>query len=226
VARKTKEDARETREKLLESALEVMCEKPLSKVSMSGIAEKVGLSKGALYWHFKNKNDLLVKLLESIFSRTWNDFYDDSKPPETFADLRGFFKKKLSAAMSSDQIQMINRLFHRRHEWPNDVCEKVIESIRDMTMKENAIVSKIIARSQERGEIASDYPPDEMTILLSAMFHGLFFFQIHELYMIDISKYSDFLFDLFEKALKRDPCPTVKNGRQIILSERDGVTLQ
>ena len=43
VARRTREEARETREKLLESALDIMSAKPFASVSMNEIAEKVGL---------------------------------------------------------------------------------------------------------------------------------------------------------------------------------------
>ena len=48
MARRVRKDALETRKKLLEAALEIMNEKPFSNVSMTEIAGKVGLSKGAI----------------------------------------------------------------------------------------------------------------------------------------------------------------------------------
>ncbi|MDR1917160.1 MAG: TetR family transcriptional regulator [Synergistaceae bacterium] len=226
MARKTKEDALETREKLLASALDVMSEKPFSNVSMSYIAERVGLSKGAVYWHFKNKNDLLVNLLEDICSTAGRDLYRFEDFPETFEGLRNFFKKKLTIAMNSVRIQKINRLLHRRHEWPNEVFERVIAFVRDMTLNEREMVTLIIAKSQQRNEIISDYPADELAMLLSAIFHGLFFFQLHEFYKIDLSKYTDFLLDAIEKMLKYESHDTNINDRQNTQSERDGVTQQ
>jgi TetR/AcrR family acrAB operon transcriptional repressor len=225
LARKTKEEAQETREKLLGSALEVMSERPFSKVSMSDIAERVGLSKGALYWHFKNKNDLLVHLLEYLFSGVERELYKDYDPPKTFLDLRHFFKRKLEITMNSGKIQKMNKLFHRRLEWPDGLCERVIDTVRGMQLKENAVVTRIITRSRERGEIESEYSPEEISVLLSAMMHGFFFIQIHDIYMVDLPKYVDFFFDMLEKALEPKPRAGDGGHRQNIHSERDGVTL-
>lgn len=61
--RRTKEAALETRAKILESALDIFSEKNFSNASLTEIAANVGLTKGALYWHFRNKNDLLLRLV-------------------------------------------------------------------------------------------------------------------------------------------------------------------
>ena len=66
MSRKTKEDSMKTRSQLLEAALEVFSKKSFSDVTLSEIAGQVGMTKGALYWHFKNKNDLLLQLIEEI----------------------------------------------------------------------------------------------------------------------------------------------------------------
>jgi AcrR family transcriptional regulator len=63
--RKTKEDSQMTRNRLLDAALDVFSEKSFADVTLSEIAERVGMTKGALYWHFKNKN---------IFSEVWRRY--------------------------------------------------------------------------------------------------------------------------------------------------------
>ncbi|MGE4445078.1 MAG: TetR family transcriptional regulator, partial [Synergistaceae bacterium] len=52
--RKTKEDSIKTRDLLLEASLDVFSEKSFSDVTLSEIAERVGMTMGALYWQFKN----------------------------------------------------------------------------------------------------------------------------------------------------------------------------
>lgn len=66
MARKTKEDALETRNQLLDAAEKVFFDKGFSQTSLMDIAEAAGLSRGAIYWHFKNKGDLFEAMADRI----------------------------------------------------------------------------------------------------------------------------------------------------------------
>ncbi|GAA3575796.1 TetR family transcriptional regulator [Marinobacter xestospongiae] len=66
MARRTKEDAQKTREQLLDAAETVFHRKGVSKTSLNDIAEEAGLTRGALYWHFKNKHDVFEAMLERM----------------------------------------------------------------------------------------------------------------------------------------------------------------
>ena len=60
--RRTKEEAMRTRMSIMESALDIFSEKNFANASVSEITARIGLSKGAFYWHFKNKQDILINL--------------------------------------------------------------------------------------------------------------------------------------------------------------------
>jgi TetR/AcrR family transcriptional regulator, acrAB operon repressor len=64
MARRTKEDAVATRNLLLDAAQIVFNEKGVSRTSLAEIATEAGLTRGAIYWHFKNKADLFHAMLE------------------------------------------------------------------------------------------------------------------------------------------------------------------
>ena len=64
MARCTKEEALATRDRLLDAAELVFFEKGVSRTSLSDIAEAAGASRGAIYWHFKNKADLFNAMME------------------------------------------------------------------------------------------------------------------------------------------------------------------
>ncbi|WP_413110640.1 TetR family transcriptional regulator [Thaumasiovibrio sp. DFM-14] len=68
MARKSKEEAEMTRLKLLDSALIVMAEKGLVKATLAQIASHAGVTRGAIYWHFKDKADLLDAIWQQIFA--------------------------------------------------------------------------------------------------------------------------------------------------------------
>ncbi len=51
-----------TRERILDIALDLFIEKGFDKTSLREIAEKLGFSKAALYYHFASKDDILLAL--------------------------------------------------------------------------------------------------------------------------------------------------------------------
>jgi AcrR family transcriptional regulator len=53
-----------TRIQILQSALAAFSEKGFHQTTMDDIVARSGLSKGALYWHFKSKQELFVALVE------------------------------------------------------------------------------------------------------------------------------------------------------------------
>ena len=68
--RKTKAEAQKTREQLLQSALDTFFLHGVAKTPLQAIARNAGVTRGALYWHFKNKEELF----EELFRQTFEDF--------------------------------------------------------------------------------------------------------------------------------------------------------
>jgi TetR/AcrR family acrAB operon transcriptional repressor len=65
MARRTKEDAEHTRHQLLEAAQRVFADKGVSRTSLQDIAQAAGVTRGAIYWHFKNKAELFNAMMDS-----------------------------------------------------------------------------------------------------------------------------------------------------------------
>jgi len=62
--RRTKEDAKNTRNKILESALEIFWNNGYTLSSLESICSHAKLTRGALYWHFpEGKKEILQTLL-------------------------------------------------------------------------------------------------------------------------------------------------------------------
>ncbi|CNH16156.1 multidrug efflux transporter transcriptional repressor AcrR [Yersinia pekkanenii] len=58
MARKTKQKAEETRQQILDAAVQEFSAHGVSGTSLADIAVAAGVTRGAIYWHFKNKVDL------------------------------------------------------------------------------------------------------------------------------------------------------------------------
>lgn len=66
MARRTKQDALETRNSLLDAAERVFCDRGVSRASLSDIAAAAGTTRGAIYWHFKDKVDLFNAMMDRV----------------------------------------------------------------------------------------------------------------------------------------------------------------
>lgn len=64
MARRTKEQAEQTKQALLDTALEMFSQQGISQTSLKSIAAGAEVTHGALYWHFKNRTDLVETLYE------------------------------------------------------------------------------------------------------------------------------------------------------------------
>ncbi|UWA54459.1 multidrug efflux transporter transcriptional repressor AcrR [Klebsiella aerogenes] len=62
MARKTKQQALETRQLILDVALRLFSQQGVSSTSLAAIAKAAGVTRGAIYWHFKNKSDLFNEI--------------------------------------------------------------------------------------------------------------------------------------------------------------------
>jgi len=66
VARRTKEEALATRHRLLDAAELLFQAQGVSQTSLQQIAQQAGATRGAIYWHFKDKADLFNAMMERV----------------------------------------------------------------------------------------------------------------------------------------------------------------
>lgn len=64
MARKTKEEAELTRKKLIKSALLLFSEQGVAHTTLTDISKKAEVTKGAFYWHFKNKLEVFDAIID------------------------------------------------------------------------------------------------------------------------------------------------------------------
>ncbi|WP_213993061.1 TetR family transcriptional regulator [Sodalis sp. dw_96] len=76
MVRMTVEDAKITRQRILLAAADVISREGWAAATLCKIAEHAGMTRGAIYWHFRDKNDVLVHLLENR-KMPFDDLPDD-----------------------------------------------------------------------------------------------------------------------------------------------------
>ena len=86
MVRRTKEEALETRNKLLDSAEEMFQSQGVSRTTLQDIALHAGATRGAVYWHFKDKADLFDAMMERVTLPLESYFCHEQSPEETSSD--------------------------------------------------------------------------------------------------------------------------------------------
>ena len=66
MARRTKEEALATRHRLLDAAELLFQARGVSRTSLNDIALQAGATRGAIYWHFKDKADLFNAMMARV----------------------------------------------------------------------------------------------------------------------------------------------------------------
>jgi TetR/AcrR family acrAB operon transcriptional repressor len=67
MVRKTKEDAELTRRRIIDAARAVFLARGVSRSTLEHIASHAEVTRGAVYWHFKNKTEIFHAIREQVF---------------------------------------------------------------------------------------------------------------------------------------------------------------
>ncbi len=100
-----------TRERILDVALDLFVEKGYDKTSLREIADRMGFTKAALYYHFASKSDMLMALHMRLHQLTEGLFDDIGSGPVTTAAWERFLDEAI------DRMQANRKLFlmHQRN---------------------------------------------------------------------------------------------------------------
>lgn len=112
--RRTKEAAEATRQALLDTALALFASAGPEAVTLKQIASAAGVTHGALYWHFRNKADLLQQLYEISelpFERHALE-QRQAVQQDALGALQHFLLGSLQELHSRDRLLQIYRVFH------------------------------------------------------------------------------------------------------------------
>ena len=120
--KRTPEQARQTRESLLRAALEVFDRRGVARASLSEIAAEAGVTRGALYWHFKSREELFDALFQRLFSEYGLRLASDirSGAPDMLGTLRRAMLCNFERLERDETIRKFLRIVHLKCEHTDD----------------------------------------------------------------------------------------------------------
>ena len=125
MARRTKEDAQATRTGLLDAAEYLFESRGVARTSLNDIALAAGTTRGAIYWHFKDKADLFIAMMERVTlpleqTLALADLQHNTHDPVT--QLRHALVQALRLIASDEQTQRVLLIAAHKVEYTEELC--------------------------------------------------------------------------------------------------------
>jgi len=200
MARKTKEEAQKTYHLLLDSAAMLFAQQGVSHTTLNDIARQASLTRGAVYWHFENKEDVIKGLWERDAAPTLEIFLQALSSPTPTDGTRHFsetIKQMLKVVVNNPKVSQAVRIVLNSAESTTHQTALQIYLEEKATRIYQSILDALI-HLENRAQLNPQYTPQLLAAALWSYLHGLVDnnMQTH-IQQIDLKTDSDQLIDLF-----------------------------
>lgn len=173
MARRTKEEAEQTRKDILQAALNMFCEKGYTSTTLDEIAKSINLTKGAVYWYFRNKPDILKALMLEDFEQTRAQLDSFMAPPETLADLKRHFMFLAEKVDTDANFRKFLYFLSLQMEWSVGLINSFHDVIEGLNRQPLTTIENALLASQKCGQIASNLDVKKTAYTIHSMWYGL-----------------------------------------------------
>jgi len=165
--RRPKGDKRErTRAKLLAAARELIREKGYARTTLQDVAARAGMTSGAIYGNFKNRDELFISLADAH----WAPIRPKVKAGATFADVMHALAAATLAALPDREKAAVGRLTGMAYTLGQD---QLRARVRELTAQSYAFGASWLRASIDERELPM--PPDHLVRVIHALTEGLVF---------------------------------------------------
>ena len=174
MVRRTKEEAQETRNQILEAAEKAFYKRGIARTTLADIAELAGVTRGAIYWHFDNKAELVQALLDSLQEPldALSQASESEDEPDPLGCMRQLLVQLMHQMASDPKTRRINEILHHKCEFTDEMCEIRVQ-------RQNAVIdcheriTRSLGNAIKRGQLPTDTNPEHAALAIFAYIDGL-----------------------------------------------------
>jgi len=155
-----------TRAKLLSAARELILEKGFENTTLQDVAQRAGMTSGAIYGNFRNRDELFVALAEVHWAPVKPVFAADS----TFAEKMRALAEATVAAIPERRLAAVGRLTGMAYALTH---EEMRAKVHEVTARNFAAGAAWVRTVAEVNEL--QMPPEIFVAVVHAMTEGLLF---------------------------------------------------
>ena len=210
MARRTKDEALETRNAILDTAERVFSRHGVSRTTLADIAAAAGVTRGAIYWHFQDKADLFCQMvarvtlpMESAPCRV-----DHAAAPDPVASIRAMMVAILRRTCEDPQARRVFHIVFHKCEYVDEM-RPVWKRLNEMQAACLAGMERGLKAASARGQLHPQLDACRAALGLHALLDGLIGKWVVDPESMPLRREAGELVDLFLDALRR-PAPAVR----------------
>ena len=211
MARKTKQQALETRQHILDVAMRLFSRQGVSSTSLAEIAQAAGVTRGAIYWHFKNKSDLfneIWELSESSIGDLENE-YRAKFPDDPLSVLREILVYILEATVVEERRRLMMEIIFHKCEFVGEMAV-VQEAQRDLCLESYDRIEYTLNECIQAEMLPKNLLTRRVAVLMRAYVSGIMENWLFSPQSFDLKKEArDYVAILLEMC---QFCPTLRDG--------------
>lgn len=172
--KRSKEEAEQTRQAILSAALEVFYTRGVTRASLQEVATAAGVTRGAVYWHFRDKSHLYMTLYEELTARYAvrpEDFA--ARTYASLAEFRQDLDRLISSYQQDRSFRMFIQILHSRMEY----IEEMKEIVENEQLKQQRMVAAYLhafRQLQADGHLSPKIDCERAALLLFTVIDGIF----------------------------------------------------
>lgn len=204
MARRTKEEALATRNLLLDAAERVFHRNGVSHTTLADIAKEAGLTRGAIYWHFKNKVDLFQAMMDRVLLPMEQPKHAQDNLTDPLGHVRDCALAVLKSVASDPQSQRVFDIVCHKVEYVDDMMplrERHIECRADFLKQ----LERGFRQAAKQGLITKEVTPRHAAVGLHALIDGLIMNWVLDPGYFPLAKSAESMVGRYLDALKAAP---------------------
>ena len=152
----------ERQKEILDTALDLISQKGIQGLTIKNLSKKIGISEPAIYRHYENKTEILLKIL-NLFKESSGSIFEEAlhSDPGAIHKIERLFSRHFSKF--AENPTLVSVIFSEeifRSE------PALIEKIAEVINRNSQILRKVIVAGQERGEIRNDLVAGHIAIII------------------------------------------------------------
>ncbi|AZG97709.1 TPA: multidrug efflux transporter transcriptional repressor AcrR [Proteus mirabilis] len=203
MARKTKRQAQETRQQIIDAALRLFTAQGVSATSLSDIATEAGVTRGAIYWHFKNKVDLFTEACEltDLKIGSLELEYQSKYPDDPLFVLRELLIYILTSIVEDPKHNALLEIYFHKCEFVGEMTP-IVEIRRELCAADYSRIEQSLFHCIEKKQLPANLDLKRAAIMLRAMMTGLAENWLFSPESFSIKEESQYLVDSFIDMIK------------------------
>jgi AcrR family transcriptional regulator len=190
----------DTRTKLLDAAAKVFSERGFAASSVDDVAAAAGMSKGAVYWNFESKDDLIEALIEDRVIAPLRALIDFTRSAPADQPTAGRADEVITAVLDQPQLLLLFHEYWIAGVRNPETREHNIALLRDLR---DALGDALDARREHLGMPVLEIPARDVATAYTALAQGMWLIGIADPDFFPKGLYSEIIALVYEGLVAR-----------------------